>query len=66
MDAGKTSTVASSHVLVHALNGVSAGQLAELLVQVVGTGARVVTEPDAEVLDLERLLLVDLEARRTR
>lgn len=32
----------------------------DLLTHVVGTRSRVVSEPDSEVLDLERLLLVDL------
>jgi hypothetical protein len=56
----ETSAVTSSHVLVASVNGVGARELAELLVHVVSTGARVVTEPDAEVLDLEGLLLADL------
>lgn len=60
MDGPEAGTVAGSHVLVESLNGLSAGHLAVLLVHVVGTGARVVAEPDTEVLDLERVLLVDL------
>lgn len=52
--------MAGSHVLVHSLDGLSAGHLAVLLVHVVGTGAGVVADPDAEVLDLEGVLLVDL------
>ena len=56
----EASTVAGSHVLVERLDGVRAAELTELLVHVVGTGARVVAKPDAEVLDLQRLLLVDL------
>jgi hypothetical protein len=51
------------HVLVEGVDGIGAGQLSEFLVHVVGAGARVVAKPDAEVLDLERLLLVDLRAR---
>lgn len=60
MDGSETGTVAGGHVLVHGLNGLSPGHLAVLLVHVVGTGARVVSEPDAEVLDLQGVLLVDL------
>ena len=61
VDGAETGTVAGSHVLVESLNGLGAGHLAELLVHVVGTGARVVAEPDTEVLDLEGALLVDLK-----
>lgn len=50
------------HVLVEGIDGGDAGHLAVLLVHVVGAGARVVLEPDTEVLDLLGLLLVDLEA----
>ena len=56
-----TGTVTSSHVLVHAFHGISTAELTVLLVHVVGTRARVVAEPDAKVLDLQGLLLVDLE-----
>jgi hypothetical protein len=52
--------VTGSHVLVKSIDGGDAGHLAVLLVHVVGTGARVVLEPDTEVLDLLGLLLVDL------
>ena len=60
MDRPETSTVTGSHVLVQRLDGVRTAKLTELLVHVVGTRARVVAEPNAEVLDLQRLLLVDL------
>lgn len=60
VDRGETSTVAGSHVLVERLGGLSAGKSAELLVHVVSTGSRVVSEPNGEVLDLQGLLLVDL------
>ena len=60
VDGAEAGTVTSSHVLVESLDGVGAAHLTELLVHVVGTGARVVTDPDAEVLDLEGTLLVDL------
>lgn len=60
MDGAETSTVAGSHVLVEALDGISTTELTELLVHVVGARARVISEPDTEVLDLQGFLLVDL------
>lgn len=63
MDGPEAGTVAGSHVLVESLDGPSAGHLAVLLVHVVGTRARVVTEPDTEVLDLEGVLLGNLKIR---
>ena len=64
VDRPEAGTVASSHVLVEGLDGICTSKLTELLVHVVGAGARVVTEPDAEVLDLQGLLLVDLKGQR--
>ena len=61
MNRPEASTVAGSHVLVERLDGVRTAELTELLVHVVGTGARVIAKPDAEVLNLQRLLLVNLE-----
>lgn len=60
VDGPETRTVAGSHVLVESLNSLGPGHLAVLLVHVVGAGARVVADPDAEVLDLQGVLLVDL------
>lgn len=60
MDRPEASAVASGHVLVEGLDGVRAAELTELLVHVVGTRAGVVAEPDAEVLDLQRLPLLNL------
>ena len=60
VDRPETGTVAGSHVLVERLDGVRTGELTELLVHVVCARARVVAEPDAEVLHLQRLLLRDL------
>ena len=60
MDSPEASAVAGSHVLVERLDGVGAGHLTVLLVHVVGAGTRVVADPDTEVLDLQRVLLVDL------
>ena len=60
VDRPETRAVAGSHVLVERLDGIRTAELTELLVHVVGAGARVVTEPDAEVLDLQGLLFVNL------
>lgn len=62
VDRSEAGAVAGGQVLVHGLNSLASGHLAVLLVHVVGTRARVVTDPDAEVLDLQRVLLVDLHS----
>jgi hypothetical protein len=56
--------VPGSEVLVKSLDGTDSGKLPELLVHVVGSRSRVVSEPDTEVLDLEGTLLVDLQQGR--
>jgi hypothetical protein len=53
--------VTGGHILVESIDGGDTGHLTVLLVHVVGTGARVVPDPDTEVLDLLGALLVDLE-----
>ena len=60
MDRAEAGAVAGSHVLVERLDGVRTAELTELLVHVVGSRTRVVAQPNAEVLDLQRLLLVNL------
>jgi hypothetical protein len=60
VDGPETSTVAGGHVGVQGLDSIGPGQLSVLLVHVVSAGARVVSQPDAEVLDLLGVLLVDL------
>jgi hypothetical protein len=60
VNGAETGTVTRGHVLVQRLDRIGSGELTELLVHVVGTGARVVTEPDSEVLDLLWALLADL------
>lgn len=60
VDRPEPGTVAGSHVLVECIDGLGTRHLAVLLVHVVGTRARVVTDPDTEVLDLGGPLLVDL------
>lgn len=62
VDRPEASTVAGGQVLVHRLDSLASGHLTVLLVHVVSTRARVVTDPDAEVLDLQRVLLVDLHS----
>jgi hypothetical protein len=64
MDRAEAGTVPGSHVLVEALDSIGTRELTEFLVHVMCTGTRVVTEPDAKVLDLQRLLLVDLRHKR--
>lgn len=56
----ETGTVASSHVRVESLDGICSRELTVLLVHVVGAGAGVVSDPDTEVLDAQRVLLADL------
>jgi len=53
-------TMPGRHVLVEALDCVSAGEVTELLVHVVCARAGIVANPDAEVLDFQRTLLIDL------
>ena len=64
MDGAEACAVASGHVLVKALDRVRAGEVTELLVHVVRARTRIVPEPDAEDLHLERLLLEDLNDKR--
>lgn len=60
MNGSESSTVTGSHVLVQGLYGSSSREFSVLLVHVVGARARVVSNPDTEVLDLEWPLLKDL------
>ena len=60
MDGPEAGAVAGSHVLVEGLDSVDTRHLTVLLVHVVCAGTRVVADPDTEVLDLQRVLLVDL------
>ena len=52
LDGSETGTMSGSQVLVHGSNSLSAAHLAVLLVHVVRTSARIVTDPDAKVLHL--------------
>jgi hypothetical protein len=60
VDRPESGTVAGSHVLVEGVDSLGTRHLTVLLVHVVGTGARVVTDPDTKVLDLGGPLLMDL------
>jgi hypothetical protein len=60
MDRPETGTVASRHVLIKRFYGVRASELTELLVHVVRSGARIVTNPYAKILHFQGLLFVDL------
>jgi hypothetical protein len=53
-------TVTGRHILVQSLDGIRSGQLTVLLVHVVRARARVVSDPDAKVLDPQGILLWDL------
>lgn len=60
VDRPEAGTVAGSHVGVESLDGIGPRHLSVLLVHVVGARSRVVADPDAEVLDLLGVLLVQL------
>lgn len=60
LDRPEAGSVTGGHILVQSIDGGNAGHLTVLLVHVVGAGARVVADPDTEVLDLLGALLGDL------
>jgi len=62
LDGGGSGSVPGAHVAVALSHRPGGRQVAVFAVHVVSTGARVVSEPDAEVLDGSGLLLVDLLA----
>ena len=55
----ETGTMSGRHILVESFDGIGTAHLTVLLVHVVRAGAGIVTDPDTEVLNLERSLLVD-------
>jgi hypothetical protein len=59
VNAPESSTMSGSHILIQCLDSIGAAQFSVLLVHVVSARARVVTNPDAKILDLERALLMD-------
>jgi len=62
LNRSETSTVTSSHVLVTGLDSLNTTHGTVFLVHVVGTGTRIVTDPDTKVLDLLRTLLGNLSS----
>lgn len=60
LDGVGTGTVAGSHVAVALSDGTADSQVTVLAVHVVGARAGIVTQPDAEVLDLHGRRLVHL------
>jgi len=62
LDGGRSGSVPGAHVTVTLGHRSGGRQVTVFTVHVVSTGARVVSEPDAEVLNGGRLLLVDLLA----
>ena len=62
LDRPRTTTVTSSHLVIKLRHGSSELQVTVLAVHVVGSGARVVTEPDSVVLDGAGVLLDKLDA----
>jgi hypothetical protein len=65
VDRPEPRTMPCSHILIEAFNGIRARELAVLLVHVVCTRARVITDPDTEVFDLQWLLFVNLDVAGT-
>src|SRR4051794_36988082 len=61
VDRPEAGAVAGSHVGVQSLDSGGSGRLAVLLVHIVGAGPRVITDPDAEVLHLQGVLLGNLK-----
>ncbi len=60
MNGPETSTMSGGHVGVESVHCLRSGHLTIFLVHVVGARARVVTDPDTEVLDSLGPLLVNL------
>lgn len=52
VNVSKSSSVSSSQILVHGLNGTNSGNISVLLVHVVDTRSRLVSDPNTEGLDL--------------
>jgi hypothetical protein len=63
LDTGLASTMTSSQVTIHLLHSSNQSRVPELLVHIVGSRTRVVSHPDAKVLDDSRVLLKHLMHR---
>lgn len=59
LDGVGASTMASSHITIALSDGSRCGQVSVLSVHVVGSTARVVTQPDTEVLHLQGSFLMN-------
>lgn len=66
LDGVSSGAMTSSHVAVALRHSSAHGQVSVLSVHVVSTGTRVVSQPDAKVLDLDRRLLCDLKIHLNR
>ena len=60
MNTPEPSPMSSCHILIKRLHGIRPAHLSVLLVHVVRSTPRIISEPDAEVLDLERTFLMNL------
>ena len=60
VNGAKAGTVTGSHIKIESLDGISTAQFTEFLVHVVRSRTRIVTNPDAKVLDFQGLTFVDL------
>ena len=60
MDRPEARTMPGGHILVEALDSIGSRKFTELLVHVMRPGARIVTQPNAEVFHLQGFLLVNL------
>lgn len=60
VDRPEPGSMPGGHILIESLDGGGAGEFTVFLVHVVGTAARVVTDPDTKILNFQRSLLVNL------
>ena len=64
LDAGRSDTMARSHLCVHLLNCTIEGGVTVLLVHVVVSSPALVTQPDTKILDCCGVLLKNLHEHR--
>ena len=60
LDGMGTSTMTSTHIAIALCHGITDSQITVFTVHVVSAGTRVITQPDAEIFDLNGRCLVDL------
>ena len=63
VDRPESSTMSSCHILVQSLHCVGSRHFSVFLVHVMSAGAGVVSDPDAEVLDFQWSLFMDLVSK---